>query len=275
MSFTNLRLPAKPSAFFVFMLILGTFLLLQAKTVAEGMVETDVVISLNESSLKTEQQTTVRTPSVVELFTSEGCSSCPPADKLLALAQKEFKEDAIVLSYHVDYWDRLGWKDPFSKRVYTERQRQYAQHFNLKSIYTPQAVVNGITEFVGSNKSALWNAISSFESAGHRSIEMEASHINDQQLTIKYSYSALKSTENIVLELVLKAATIQVKHGENGGSTLSHINIVHDIFQTKESKGIATFNLTVNFVKENYLVVAFVQDKNTYAITGAKRVAIM
>lgn len=91
---------------------------------------------------------------VVELFTSEGCSSCPPADKLLRTIQAESK-DVYVLSYHVDYWDRLGWKDPFSQAAFTERQRDYAQQFNLESIYTPQVVINGVKEFVGSDEQRL------------------------------------------------------------------------------------------------------------------------
>ena len=103
------------------------------------------------------QLNTKPTPTVVELFTSEGCSSCPPADKLLTSAQSNFGNEIIVLSYHVDYWDRLGWKDPFSKAIFSERQRMYSQKLNLSSVYTPQAIVNGQVQFVGSDKKLLWN----------------------------------------------------------------------------------------------------------------------
>src|SRR4051794_39591301 len=87
---------------------------------------------------------------VVELFTSEGCSSCPPADEALAAAAKTYTGHVYVLGYHVDYWDRLGWKDPFSNAAWTDRQTRYADLFKLNSIYTPQAIVNGKTQFTGS-----------------------------------------------------------------------------------------------------------------------------
>src|SRR6476619_4430550 len=89
---------------------------------------------------------------VVELFTSEGCSSCPPADNLLARIQKEDMDKQVyLLAYHVDYWDRQGWKDRFSDAAFTQHQQQYAEWLHLNSVYTPQMVVNGKEEFVGSN----------------------------------------------------------------------------------------------------------------------------
>ena len=89
---------------------------------------------------------------VLELFTSEGCSSCPSADRLLPLLAK-LDSNIIPLSFHVDYWNRLGWTDPFSSSKYSERQRSYASQLNLESVYTPQLVVNGEYELVGSNRS--------------------------------------------------------------------------------------------------------------------------
>src|ERR1700712_5296387 len=86
---------------------------------------------------------------VIELFTSEGCSSCPPADAVIAKVEKESADKPIyILAFHVDYWNRLGWKDVFSSAAYSARQNQYAQWLNLSSVYTPQVVVNGRTEFV-------------------------------------------------------------------------------------------------------------------------------
>jgi len=90
---------------------------------------------------------------VLELFTSQGCSSCPPADALLEEIREQYKgENVFVLSYHVDYWNRLGWKDPFSDEKYSDYQRIYGQQFNSRSIYTPQLVVNGSEHFTGSNR---------------------------------------------------------------------------------------------------------------------------
>src|SRR5580692_6462080 len=99
---------------------------------------------------------------VVELFTSEGCSSCPPADQLVARVQQEDKDQPVyILAFHVDYWDRLGWKDAFSDTRFTQRQSRYASWLNLQSVYTPQIVVNGTKEFVGSQENTLRSAINS------------------------------------------------------------------------------------------------------------------
>ncbi len=96
---------------------------------------------------------------VVELFTSEGCSSCPPADNAVADLLKAHQNNVYVLGYHVDYWDNLGWKDIFSNAAYTQLQRSYAKIFKLSSVYTPQIVVNGTEEFVGSDKNKLNTAV--------------------------------------------------------------------------------------------------------------------
>src|SRR6201985_3032927 len=96
---------------------------------------------------------------VVELFTSEGCSSCPPADNAVAKLLKEHNNNVYVLGYHVDYWDNLGWKDSFSNAAYTQLQRDYAKTFKLSSVYTPQVIVNGTEQFVGSNENKLNAAV--------------------------------------------------------------------------------------------------------------------
>ena len=112
-------------------------------------------ISKNKSGSKQSKMTVVKavtgsyTPvAVLELFTSEGCSSCPPADNLLPQLAK-LDANVITLSFHVDYWNRLGWTDPFSSSDYSDRQREYSRQLNLESIYTPQLIVNGEYEFTG------------------------------------------------------------------------------------------------------------------------------
>jgi len=101
---------------------------------------------------------------VVELFTSQGCSSCPPADKILSGYAKS--NDVLALSWHVDYWNYLGWKDTFSKAEFTKRQRSYAVSFRRRGVYTPQAVVNGRNHAVGSQRSEIESLISTFQSNG-------------------------------------------------------------------------------------------------------------
>jgi hypothetical protein len=275
MYISNSKVLVIPYAIIFYVLIFAGVITFSAKMVTGMIMKMNIGNPVKNTATALLQQTKNSNPSVVELFTSEGCSSCPSADKLVAAAQKEFNENTIVLSYHVDYWDRLGWKDPFSKSVYSDRQRQYAEHLHLESVYTPQAIVNGKTEFVGSNKKALWNAISNYKNAEYIIIETETPQVSNQQLSIKYNYAPLEINENVVLELVLKNATTQVKRGENGGATLSHINIVQDIVQKNQSKGTATFNLPANFVKENYMVVAFIQNKESFEITNAKKVTII
>ena len=114
------------------------------------------------------------TPVVVELFTSEGCSSCPPADALLQRLAAAGQDGVrvIALGEHVDYWDRLGWKDRFSSGELTARQRTYASRFNIDSIYTPQMVVDGRTEFVGSDASAARSAITKAAAARHGTVTL-------------------------------------------------------------------------------------------------------
>lgn len=213
-------------------------------------------------------------PQVVELFTSEGCSRCPPADQLLAVTQKHYKDDVIVLSYHVDYWDRLGWKDSFSKSIFSDRQRLYAMHLKNESVYTPQAIVNGKAAFVGSNKKALWNAINNFKTTNHNIVETDIPLLSNEKLSVKYYYAGLQTNEKVVMQLVLKGSSTNVKQGENSGATLHHINIVRDIAEKKESKGTIAFTLPPDFIKEKYFVVAFIQNQTTYEINVAKEISI-
>jgi hypothetical protein len=214
------------------------------------------------------------TPSVIELFTSEGCSSCPPADNLVAKAQKEFNDRTIVLSYHVDYWNNLGWKDRFSKKEFSDRQVEYAQHLHLESVYTPQAVVNGTTQFVGSDEGSLWRAIKSYARESNDNISIETTTISHNKLSVKYQDTSIGNNEELVVELVLKNAVTAVQRGENSGSTLYHTNIVEAISHEHDKSGIVDFDLPAGFLKENYILVAFVQNRKSLEITNALKMDI-
>jgi hypothetical protein len=178
-----------------------------------------------------------RTPLLVELFTSEGCSSCPPADRFLEKLDQQpiAGAEVIVLSEHVDYWNHIGWKDPFSARSYSDRQSTYASRFALASVYTPQMVVDGTAEFVGSNSGL---AEKSFAKALRSpkiplrlsSISVDTSntlHVHLETGILEPSFGLSKA--EVYLAVALKRAQSQVSAGENGGHKLVHVSVVRSL----------------------------------------------
>jgi hypothetical protein len=161
----------------------------------------------------------------VELFTSEGCSSCPPADALLArLDTTQFVPgaQAIVLSEHVTYWNQLGWRDPFSMESMTERQQQYASHFGLESAYTPQAVVDGAAELMGSDAGAMSRAVAQ---AAKQALTIGA--VSRQQDTVHFTVKSKEPERAMLLAALAADATVStVERGENAGRTLNHVAVV-------------------------------------------------
>jgi len=144
---------------------------------------------------------------VIELFTSEGCSSCPPADEALAQINAEFGTNVFALSFHVDYWDYLGWKDEFSNPMYSQRQQQYASVFKLESIYTPQVIVNGQKEFVGSDKTLLNKTITeSLKATQNKEINIKASSDEHKNVIVNYETTADD-------KMVLNIAFVQLHAG--------------------------------------------------------------
>ncbi|MEO5997402.1 MAG: DUF1223 domain-containing protein [Chitinophagaceae bacterium] len=208
---------------------------------------------------------------VVELFTSEGCSSCPPADKAVANLLSKNNDNIYILSYHVDYWNRLGWKDIFSKAEFSERQKRYASHLSLESVYTPQVIVNGSTEFVGSDENKLNTSISNgLKNKGNSDLSISSSKANNI-VTIFYDINE----QNIVIlniALVQPEATSSVKRGENGGKVLHHINIVRE-FKTVDAKGKGRISIEIpNELSGTMLeLIAFTQAKNNFHILGAAK----
>ena len=214
---------------------------------------------------------------VLELFTSQGCSSCPSADRLLtetlADAAKS-RKNIIGLSFHVDYWDRLGWKDPFSSHAFTQRQYQYSEHFNQHGVYTPQEVVNGGKEFVGSNRdkqaNALKTALTTPATAG---VRLTAGMPNGGRLAVTYQLEGDLANAVINVALVSKTTETSVQRGENAGRKLTHDNVVR-AFQTVPATARGTVSLTVpaDFDLRNGAVVAYVQAQQTLAVRGAAQV---
>ncbi len=169
-------------------------------------------------------------PVLVELFTSEGCSSCPPADALLArLDATQFVPGAhaIVLSEHVTYWDRQGWRDPYSLDSMTRRQQQYAQRFKLDDVYTPQAVVDGMVQLVGNDERELQRDIVRGSSLPKQELiitEAQASH-DAVQFSVRGT-GQRKDTSVLMAALAEDAVQSSVTRGENAGRTLRHVAVV-------------------------------------------------
>ena len=171
---------------------------------------------------------------VIELFTSQGCSSCPPADELFAKMAKE--PDVITLSLPVDYWDRLGWKDTFAKHAFTERQAAYASVRGDGQVYTPQAVVNGRQHTVGSRRSSIDQAVTE-TSASLRiplSVERKANEIIVSAGAVDGDNTA---RGKIVLMPILGARQVAIGRGENANRKVVYTNIVRDIIPIGTWKG--------------------------------------
>jgi hypothetical protein len=207
---------------------------------------------------------------VVELFTSEGCSSCPPADEVLSeLAEKV---TIFPLGFHVTYWNRLGWKDEFSQKIFDERQYAYGEKFRLSSVYTPQLIVNGAEEMVGSKRANVLKSIDN-QLKNVNSVDFSLSKkIENDKVIIQFSSN--NTNKNVVLNIALTESKIvtQVKNGENGGRTLYHDNVVR-AFQTValDETGSVTFDLVKGKNLENYSIVGYVQEKGLGKILNAKR----
>src|SRR5487761_2445262 len=186
---------------------------------------------------------TQRQPVLVELFTSEGCSDCPPADALLArLDAIQFLPDAhaIVLSEHVTYWNHLGWRDPFSFDQMDERQQQYTARFAQSSPYTPQMVVDGTVQFVGSDVAALTRAVTSATAAPKVQFDIEDAHWEGRD--VRFSVRGGPTTRTTLVAALAEDATrSEVGRGENAGRTLHHVAVVRVLkeFDSKGSPGVS------------------------------------
>lgn len=212
---------------------------------------------------------------VIELFTSEGCSSCPPADALVAKIQKESSGQPIyILAFHVDYWDRLGWKDMFSSAAFTHRQNQYAKWLHVSEIYTPQAVVNGQKEFVGSEEGTLRSAIkTNLQKQAAAQLSLSDIKLGKDKATLQYQTQGNTAGTVLVLALVQKSAQTKVERGENSGRMLSHVQIVRGLesFPLKADKGVASITLPKGFDPKAFELIAILQNTATGAISAAAK----
>lgn len=214
---------------------------------------------------------------LLELYTSEGCSSCPPADELMGRIQNEYQDDNVyVLAYHVDYWDRQGWKDVFSNADYTKRQYDYAKFLGKEPIYTPQLVVNGKADYIASQETVVRNGIkSALSKSVVTDLSLEANQANNN-LNVNYNIEGIFKNSNLIIAIVQKAAKTNVKRGENANRILSHYQIVHHLHTVdlKDKNGTVSIHLPKSFNTKDFEVIGFVQDKNKGNITGATKASL-
>jgi hypothetical protein len=227
-----------------------------------------------------------RTPVVVELFTSEGCSSCPPADALLAgleLQQPVEGAQVIALEEHVDYWNELGWVDPFSSHGWTTRQYVYSEILGNGNPYTPQMVVDGRTEFVGNQSRKARQTIAESARAERTQVTLlrgNADKPGEEHFSVKIGKlpgAKQHDTAEVWLAITETGLHSAVKRGENAGEDLHHAAIVRSIQKIGEAKageetsfaGEVNAAVQAEWKRENLKAVVFVQEKKGRRILGA------
>ena len=233
-----------------------------------------LLIAIDSFSQNTKNTNSQKGFALLELYTSEGCSSCPPADELIGRIQNEYKDDNVyVLAYHVDYWDRQGWKDIFSNADYTKRQYDYAKFLGKEPIYTPQLIINGRADYIASQETLVRNGIkSALSKPVTTNLSLEAKQANNN-LNVNYSIEGTFKNSNLLIAIVQKTAKSNVKRGENANRILSHYQIVHHLHSValKDKKGTVFIHLPKSFNAKYFEVIGFVQDKNKGTISGAAR----
>jgi hypothetical protein len=245
----------------------------------------------SEAQPQIAQTVAAREPVVVELFTSEGCSSCPPADALLAeldTKQPVGTAEVIALEEHVDYWDQQGWKDPFSSATWTARQYAYSGTLRNGNPFTPEMVVDGVEGFVGSRGGMARQEIEKAGAIRKTKVEIsEVSSVENKSLAFRISVEkplriAPEDTAEVILAITESGLHSSVKAGENSGEELQHSPVVRALqvigaIGKKGGEGFtapATVKLDSKWNLENLRAVVFVQEKKNRRILGAAEVRI-
>lgn len=230
---------------------------------------------------------------VLELFTSQGCSSCPPADRLLTRlgSDPRLADRVFPLSFHVDYWNHIGWTDPFSSKRWSERQRRYARAFDSDRVYTPQLVVNGREEGVGSKQVEVERMVRrALERPAEAKLHVQLSSGGDpSRLRAQVTAQVLRVPADhsgkpldLVVALYEKDLTTGVERGENADRTLHNDYVVRRLEQAAEvapregadAKTDVVFELASEWKVRDLGVVAFLQDPETKAVLGAARATL-
>ncbi len=201
-----------------------------------------------------------RTPILIELFTSEGCSSCPPADRLL----EQLDPRAVVLSEHVDYWDHLGWKDEFSSHAFTQRQEDYVRQLHLDGPYTPEMVVDGTVEFNGSDSVRASQEISNAAERPKATVRIDRTAKGLQVDVADAPHSGV-----VFLALADSTGESQVSAGENKGRKLHYVAVVRSLRKLGSVKKGGAFSQAIALPGPAQRVVVFVQESGQGAVDGA------
>lgn len=233
---------------------------------------------------------TAPVPVLVELFTAEGCSSCPPADRLLEAmvgTQPTAGVQIVGLGEHVDYWDRLGWKDRFSSAALTARQQAYADRLKLDNIYTPQLVVDGAAAFVGSDVNAARRALDEAARRPHGTVTIEvapSTGSGSRELPIAVSVADLPPIDSgdraeVMAAIIEDGLRSDVKRGENAGRVLTHAAVVRTLTAIGDvpPAGVpvrGTLKIGADWNREQLKIVSFVQERRGRRVlaTGVARV---
>ena len=202
---------------------------------------------------------------VVELFTSQGCPSCPAADAYLA--ELAGRDDVLALGFHVDYWDYIGWRDPFADPVYSQRQRAYASHLGLSYVYTPQMVVDGMWQEVGSDRDALEASIEMAASVERERLDVELTPAGANRIRVRIAGDADAGAEVKLIRFNASRTTV-IAGGENRGRELVNVNIVRDMRTIATWDG-RPLDMTVATVAGGDACAVIVQEPGPGSILGA------
>jgi hypothetical protein len=272
------------SRFVIFALIFVAALFLVVLT-ARRMAMPSITVAESVQPESSDQ----RVPVLVELFTSEGCSSCPPADELLNRLDQSppvAGVEVIALSEHVDYWNRFGWADPFSSAQFSERQNDYARVLGVDEIYTPQMIVDGRIQFVGSNSSSARAAIATAARDAKAEVTVtlakRPTSLTDE-VPIDIHVANLPSvsagdTAELMLAITESGLRSNVSRGENRGRKLTHTAVVRKLAGLGSLSGSTNSKTTVRLEKQwnrsGLKVIVFVQERASRRVLGATSVSL-
>ena len=248
-------------------------------SIAAIVITATVLISITSF----QKQNTIRTAKkpiatkgfvIMELFTSQGCSSCPAADEILGNYAKTDDGNIFPISFHVDYWNRLGWVDSFSNPAYTLRQNEYASKFDLESVYTPQLIINGQKQLTGSDEEKISFLVADFKNAiSTAEIQLLKINTDGNKMNIAYAVNDLHPGTIINAALVQEKVVTQIMAGENRGVKMTGYNIVRDFTTSALTgiRGICSLQLPPGYTTAGYHVVLFVQEVDSGKILAAVR----